>query len=123
MSELWFTLWINDTTTQETSELYTKLYRSEGADEAKIEEISNKTRAKLSKDQSRQLNKFISEEEMIKALKAMKNNKSPGEDGITKEFYITFLEDIKDELCEMFNNIIFKKEMRQSLRNAIITLL
>ena len=55
--------------------------------------------------------------------KKMKNNKSPGEDGLTKEFYQTFLDLIVDELGEMFNNILFQKKMPISLRNAIIALL
>ena len=28
-------------------------------------------------------------------MKSMKNDKSPGNDGLTKEFYITFWDDIK----------------------------
>ena len=38
----------------------------------------------------------ISEKELLKALKNMSNNKSPGNDGLTKEFYETFWEDLKN---------------------------
>ena len=36
----------------------------------------------------------ISENELLKALKNMSNNKSPGNDGLTKEFYETFWENL-----------------------------
>ena len=53
----------------------------------------------------------------------MKKNRSPGKDGLTKEFFDCFRDNLIDELGEMYNNIIFKKEMPESLRLAIITLL
>ena len=40
----------------------------------------------------------VSENELLKALKNMSNNKSPGNDGLTKEFYETFWEDLKKHL-------------------------
>ena len=39
------------------------------------------------------------------ALKMMKNNKSPGEDGLPKEFYIHFQAVLIDLLHELYNNI------------------
>ena len=32
----------------------------------------------------------ITKQECFESLKTLKNNKSPGNDGLTKEFYITF---------------------------------
>ena len=40
----------------------------------------------------------ITEEELLKALKKNPNNKSPGNDGITKEFYEAFWDDLKTPL-------------------------
>ena len=37
----------------------------------------------------------ISENKLLKVLQNMSNNKSPGNDGLTKEFYETFWEDLK----------------------------
>ena len=34
----------------------------------------------------------------------MENEKSPGEYGPTKEFYVTLLDIFKAELCKLFNN-------------------
>ena len=41
---------------------------------------------KLTKEQSRKCEGEITEEDFLKALKKMPKNKSPGNDGITKEF-------------------------------------
>ena len=37
----------------------------------------------------------LSEKELYMSLMSMQNNKSPGNDGLTKEFFVTFWEDIK----------------------------
>ena len=46
----------------------------------------------------------LTEQEIYKSLTSFKNNKSPGNDGLTKEFYCCFWNDIKDifmkSLCE-----------------------
>ena len=36
--------------------------------------------------------------EILNALKSMPNNKSPGNDGLTREFYETFWEEVKSSL-------------------------
>ena len=38
----------------------------------------------------------LSEKELDMSLMSMQNNKSPGNDGLTQEFFVTFWEDIKD---------------------------
>ena len=35
----------------------------------------------------------------LRALSSMDNDKSPGNDGITKEFYIKFWDVVKEPLC------------------------
>jgi hypothetical protein len=44
-----------------------------------------------------------------------KPNKSPGEDGIISEFYITHWEQIKDEFFLLVNDTFDKKELTPSL--------
>ena len=68
----------------------------------KIREPSNSTInffdeniPKLSEQESNSCEGLIGDQECIKALKEMKNNKSPGSDGITTEFYKIFWPDIK----------------------------
>ena len=52
----------------------------------------------------------ISENELLKALKNMSNNKSPGNDGFTKEFYETFWEDMKKLLCASITKAFHRGE-------------
>jgi hypothetical protein len=44
----------------------------------------------------------------------LKPNKSPGEDGIISEFYITHWEQIKDEFFLLVNDTFEKKELTPS---------
>ena len=44
----------------------------------------------LSKEQQDSCKGEITEKELLKALKSMENDKSPGNDGLSKEFYETF---------------------------------
>ena len=56
----------------------------------------------LTGEQSQTYEGPISENELLKALKNMSNNKSPGSDGLTKDFYETFWEDLKKPLGASF---------------------
>ena len=47
----------------------------------------------------------IIETELLNALKSMSNDKSPGNDGLTKEFYETFWNEIKNPLILQYNNL------------------
>ena len=62
----------------------------------------------------------LTEREIYKSLASFKNNKSPGNDGLTEEFYCCLWNDIKDiSLCE-------SKKLKQLCvcqRQAIIKLL
>ena len=46
----------------------------------------------------------ISENELLQALKNMSNIKSPRNDGLTKEFYKTFWEDLKYFVCQYYKS-------------------
>ena len=50
---------------------------------------------KLQKEQVIKCEGEITGSELLKSLKSMKNNKSPGNHGLTKGFYETFWEEIK----------------------------
>ena len=53
----------------------------------------------------------------------MPNNKSPGNDGLTKEFFLTFWDDIKDIYISSIRTAGIKKEFSTSQRQAIIKLI
>ena len=54
---------------------------------------------KLNENQTLKCEGAITECEILKALTSMDNAKSPGNDNITKEFYIKFWDAVKEPLC------------------------
>ena len=55
-------------------------------------------------------------------MKSMENDKSPGNDGLTKGFYITFWDDIKATFISSLKQAKERKELSISQRQAIIKL-
>ena len=53
---------------------------------------------KLTKEKSKTLASGITEEELFIALQSMENNKSPGNNGLTKEFCMQFWNEVKAPL-------------------------
>ena len=52
----------------------------------------------------------LSEKELYISLMSMQNNKSPGNDGLTKEVFVTFWKDIKDVFLNSCRAAKLKKE-------------
>ena len=63
--------------------------------EATFSLLGNINLATLINEQALRYESILSETELLKALRSMKNDKSPVNDGITKEIYEFFWEDIK----------------------------
>ena len=57
--------------------------------------FNNASNPKLTPEQKSELDTEITLREIEEVLKTFKNNKSPGEDGLTKEFYVKFWDDLK----------------------------
>ena len=55
-------------------------------------------------------------------MKSMKNNKTPGNDGLTKEFYETFWNELKTLLMKSINQTFYPKILSISQRQAVIKL-
>ena len=53
----------------------------------------------------------------------MSNSKSPGNDGLTKELYETFWEDLKKPLCASIKKAIHRGELSHSQKQAVIKLI
>ena len=62
-------------------------------------------------------------QEMIIAMKSFSNNKSPGNDGLTKEFYETFWEELKQPFMNSLNQAKVSKKLVTSQRQAVMKLL
>ena len=64
----------------------------------------------------------ITESELLNILKNMPNNKSPGNDDLTKEFYEKFWEEIKITWCNSITKSYQNGELSTSQRQAVIKL-
>ena len=56
-------------------------------------------------------------------MKSMKNNKTPGNNGLTKEFYEIFWDELKTSLMESVNQAFHTKILSISQRQAVIKLM
>ena len=56
-------------------------------------------------------------------MKSIENDKSPGNDGLTKEFYVTFWDDIKATFISSLKQAKERKELSISQRQATIKLI
>ena len=120
----------NDTNIHEEKEIvteiydfYKKLYDTEQIDETQLEYNLGKIHKQIGEEDANKLNEFINIKEVERAIDEMKNNKSPGEDGITKEFYHKFKNILMEELTITLNNILYNGKLPKSQKNAIVTLL
>lgn len=92
----------------EFKDFYSELYRDEGIDQDLASEIL-KSIPKLRNDVSAMCEGRITKEELVLALHDIENNKSPGSEGLTNEFYSAFSSILLDPLVEVIN-IAFNEE-------------
>ena len=78
---------------------------------------------RITSEKSQNLNGELSENELLKALQSMENNKSPGNDGLTKEFYEAFWDDIKKPLLLTMKRAYQVNQLSVSQRQAVIKLI
>ena len=72
----------------ETKNYFSKLYSFKEVESINLENLfSNSDTPKLSEEIKKSLDQKFTHTEMQESLKRMKNNKSPGNDGFTAEFY------------------------------------
>ena len=69
----------------------------------------------LKADQSRDSEFILPEKDLLLVLKSVSNNKSPGNDGLTKEFYNVFWENLKTPVISSFKST-FNKVIPKSKR-------
>ena len=88
-----------------------------------LQYLQDKNLPKLNDDQCALWKKGITEEEVKHELNKMEINKSPGNDGLTKEFYETFWDSVKAPLLLSFKMAFLKKELSTSQKQAVINLI
>ena len=85
--------------------------------------IDNVDSPKLSEDVQETLEGPLTYEECEKILETFQNDKAPGEDGFTVEFYTYFFELLGNDLIASFNEAYEQGEFSISQRRGIITLI
>ena len=119
---------IKDILTEQKS-FYEKLYTSEltNNDETLYRNMffdnNNPFIEKLSFEEKELLEGPITETELLKCLKSLKNLKSPGLDGFTPEFYKFFWSDLKIPLLNSLNHAYEIGELSLSKKQGVITCL
>ena len=77
----------------------------------------------LTNEQTLECEGIISETELLKALKFVKNDKSPRNDGIAKVLYEFFWDDIKNSLSDSIKKSFVSGELFTSQKQAVIKLI
>ena len=78
---------------------------------------------KLNQEESKNLNRPVTLEEIEAVIKKLPANKSPEPDGFTEEFYQTFKEELKPILLRLFQKIQEEETLPSSFSEASITLI
>ena len=108
----------------EFENFYNKLYNTEERDLPSQNYLFQNTETKkISKINKENLKKPIELFEIKKAIMQLENNKSPGSDGLTAEFYKTGFPLLGETMTLLYNYILRHGEMTESQKQAVITCL
>ena len=105
-------------------DFYSNLYKRRGMKTEKecLQYLYDLNLLQLS-DQDRKLCEgLLTKRECLDSLNAMKNGKSPGNDGLSKGFYVCFSNELSDSLIMALNTLIEVGQLFMSQCQAIITL-
>ena len=84
--------------------------------------LENTNLPQIDEDSKSVCETLISIDELLKGVKAMKSNKSPGSDGLPSEFYQFFWTDLKYLLLDSLNYGLESGKLSMDQRRGIITL-
>lgn len=104
-------------------DFYKDLYSKKELIEEDTQEVLNHIKTKLNDEDREKMEVFVSSEEIRKHTCSFSNNKSPGLDGLTAEFYKQCNSFLGSDLAELINNIILSGEMPDSMRYGLVTLI
>ena len=103
---------------------YTDLYKYEDISIHHMNGIMSQIEDKqIPQDNLNDLEKDLTIEELTFALKQMKKNKSPGIDGLTVEFYLTYWDILKYDLWQVLNDCIKRKVFPNTMNTALVRLI
>ena len=109
---------------QESRDFYQRLYNSSSTKSNSIQdEIFLENVPKLSEEEKKSCEELLTIEECSNIVSSLQNNKSPGNDGFTGEFYKAFWPIVGGLVVDSFNESYKKGKLTNSQRQAVITLL
>lgn len=106
---------------EECKLFYERLYNSEPIDELAADYLLSKV-TPLSEAAAQSCEETITAAECISAINEMENNKTPGSDGLPKEFYAKFFNLFAEGFVDMLNSAQAAGRLADSQRYGIITL-
>ena len=108
---------------KETYNFYKALYSAEPCDEKARDQFLSTAFPKLPDNARDSCEGLITEQELQKAVSSMENNKSPGFDGLTTNFYKHFWPLLGEKLTRVYNYAFQTGRLAVSQRRGVITLL
>jgi exonuclease III len=107
------------------SNFYSRLYTSSNPDSENINEyFDNLPESRKLRDADKEMCEgYVTLDECSQALENMRNNRSPGLDGITVEFYVKFWPIVGPILVRVYNESLDNRELIESQRKAGIKLI
>ena len=108
----------------ETRDYYKALYSYRKVDRVNLQPLFERASTPILSDTMRdQMEGPLTHEELLRALKRSKNEKSPGSDGFSFEFYKFFVNDLSWFLLRSLNFAYTVGQLSVTQKNGIITLL
>ena len=101
-------------------DFYSNLYKKEPECEVTQDLFLSKVSVRLSEDEKNKLDEDFTPEELSKSVSSLKNNKSPGEDGLTKEFFNYFWENLVDLYLECLDECESTGELCDSQKKGLV---
>ena len=113
----------SDAILNEMKKYYEKLYNSVGIENPDPFIDSLKQPNRIKPEHVNAMEKEISLDELLKIIKSLPRNKSPGEDGYPAEFYQLFWIDIKDYLLASYKASFQNKELSITQKRGVLSLI
>ena len=103
---------------------YQQLYSKDDLDEDKMQTlIDRQIDKRLTDDQRDSIEGIVRKGELLESLKSMENDKSPGLDGLTREFYVMNWELIGSDYADVTANTYLQDRLPDSWSEGLITLI
>ncbi len=99
------------------------MFKKEGVKQECVDEVLDTLSAKLKEGDKNMCDREISIEEIKEAIKQTKPNKSPGSDGLTHEFYKTFIEVLAPILWKLYKSMEERGEVPETMSLGVITIM